>query len=99
MSEKKKPLAGLINFFKEKPLGKAIGSTLIGIGSVIPFTAPFMPSVKAIGAGIGGKDKHDPVAYGSMLAIGVPIAAMILAAILALAGKPEMAQAFLDMAE
>lgn len=66
------------NFMQNTGAGKLIGSALLGIGSVIPFTAPFMPSIKAATTGLSGAGKHDFIAYisGAAMIVGMILVAM-----------------------
>jgi len=65
------------NFFENNKAGKLIGSVLLGVGNVLPITAPFMPAIKSAATGIAGKDKHDIVAYAA--AIGTIIIIILVA--------------------
>ena len=65
----------LVNFFKNKPLGKVITSIAFGAASAIPGLGAIMPSIKEATVGLSGKGNHDLLAYVSM---AVVIGAIIL---------------------
>lgn len=94
--EKKKFGEKLVGFFSSNKIGKPLGSIILGILSVFPLTAPFVPAIKQASAGIAGKDKHDAVAYFSA---AITVSAMVMYVYLTVNGETEAALIIKEMSE